>query len=146
MEDVPNPETPEVPVAEVEISQRLGSAATRRALEPNLERFADLPNRREALRGKDADYLTVYLSHAIAKKLRRCLCCSGDIPIGSEHVIMSRVQMSKKHTHHHLDFTCTQERILPSLSALETVKPKDASATSVNARARRYRNKHRRSN
>lgn len=146
MEDSPTPELPKTPASEIEISQMLGSAAIKPVVpEVNYDRFDDLPNRREALRGKDDQYQTVFLAHAIAKKLYRCLCCRGDIPIGSEHVIMSRVQMSYKYTHHHLDFTCTHDIIIPSLTELETAKPQEATATSMNVRARKYRNKQRRS-
>ena len=147
MEGFPESDPLQAPIPEDKIPQRLGNDALGpQVSEPNLERFVDLPNRREALRGKDAENLTVYLSHAIAKKLYRCPCCNGDISIGSEHVIMSRVQMSKKFTHHHLDFSCMQEQILPNLTAIETIKPQDASATSVNAKARKYRNRRRRAN
>ena len=144
MKDIPKPELNQLPINEDEIRLVLGSTA----IEPlvnslGLERFADLPNRREALCGKNKDNITVYLSFAIAKKLYRCLCCSGDIPIGSEHVILSQVQLSKQYTHHHLDFICTQKQIIPSLSRLVSVKPEVASEPSVNAKARRYRYKHR---
>ena len=111
----------------------------------NLERFAELPSRREALRAKDADNLTVFLSHSIAKKLYRCPCCAGNIPIGSEHVVMSRVQMSRAYNHHHLDFICTQKKILPTLKAIQIINPQDASATAMNKRGRKFRNRQRRS-
>jgi RimJ/RimL family protein N-acetyltransferase len=110
----------------------------------NLERFAELPSRREALRAKDKDNLTVFLSLAIAKKLYRCPCCRGDINIGSEHVILSRVQMSKRYTHHHIDFQCTQDEILPTLTNIQSINPNEATASAVNARSRKYRNKKRR--
>lgn len=109
-----------------------------------LERFAEMPNRREALRAKDSDNFTVFLSHAIAKKLYRCPCCTGDIAIGSEHVIINRVQMSKQFTHHHLDFKCTQQIVLPTLREIRVIDPKETSATAMNRRGRRYRNRHRR--
>jgi hypothetical protein len=112
----------------------------------DLERFAELPSRREALRAKDADNHTVFLSRSIAKKLYRCPCCTGDIPIGSEHVVISRVQMSKSYTHHHLDFSCTHETVLPSLRYIQIVDPKEAAVTAMNKRRRRYRNKQRRDN
>ncbi|MDB5163922.1 MAG: hypothetical protein JWS12_540 [Candidatus Saccharibacteria bacterium] len=144
MEGFPHSEEPkelpaELPVADPVIQEKLESLP----LQVAGERYADFPNRRQALRGKDSENLTVFLSHAIAQKLYRCPCCSGDIPIGSEHVIMSRVQMSKKYTHHHVDFTCTQAVILPSLTTIEKINPQDASASAVNKRARRFRNKHR---
>lgn len=110
----------------------------------DLERFAELPSRREALRAKDEDNLTVFLSFGVAKKLYRCPCCRGDINIGDSHAILSRVQMSKRYTHHHLDFTCVQDKILPTLKDIKVVDPQDASATAVNARRRKYRNKKRR--
>lgn len=110
----------------------------------NVERLAGMLNRRQALRAKDANQLTVFLKHSIAKKLYRCPCCQNDIAIGSEHVVMSRVQMAKTYTHHHVDFSCIKETILPNLSSIEVISPEQASATAVNKRARRYRNKRRR--
>lgn len=108
-----------------------------------LERFTELPNRRQALRAKDSENLTVYISHAIAKKLYRCPCCYGDIPIGGEHVIVSRIQMSRAYSHHHVDMDCTQQLILPRLTDIEVISPQQASATEVNKKARKYRNKRR---
>lgn len=108
------------------------------------EQFAELPSRRDALRAKDKDNLTVFLSLGVAKKLYRCQSCSGAIEIGSIHVIMSRVQMSKRFNHHHLDFDCVQEKVLPRLSNIQIIKPEETSATAVNARSRRYRSKNRR--
>jgi RimJ/RimL family protein N-acetyltransferase len=111
----------------------------------DLERFAELPSRREALRAKDKDNLTIFLSFGVAKKLYRCPCCSGDISIGDSHTILSRVQVSKRYTHHHIDFTCVQDKILPVLTDIKVIDPQEASATAVNARSRKYRNKKRRS-
>jgi RimJ/RimL family protein N-acetyltransferase len=113
--------------------------------EQDLERFAGLPSRREALRAKDKDNLTVFLSLAVAKKLYRCLCCSGDINIGSEHVILSRVQISKRHNHHHIDFACTHEKILPTLKDIKVINPNETTASAMNARNRKYRYKKHRS-
>jgi RimJ/RimL family protein N-acetyltransferase len=110
---------------------------------PDLNTFIELPNRKDALRAKDKDNLTVFLAFGLAKKLYRCPCCNGGIEIGSSHVIMSRVQMSKRYTHHHIDFDCAKEKILPTLRDIQTIKSADASATAVNARRRKYRNKHR---
>ncbi len=107
------------------------------------QRFVDLPSRREALRAKDKNNLTVFVSFHISKKLYRCLCCRGDINIGDSHAVMSRVQLSKQYTHHHVDFGCVQEKIIPSLTNIEVIDPKQASATAVNARGRKYRNKKR---
>ena len=110
----------------------------------DLERFAELPSRREALRAKDKDNLTVFLSFGVAKKLYRCLCCRDNINIGDSHAILSRVQMSKRYTHHHIDFTCVQDKVLPTLTDIKVIDPQEASATAVNARSRKYRNKKRR--
>ncbi|MEX0748701.1 MAG: hypothetical protein WD467_03710 [Candidatus Saccharimonadales bacterium] len=107
------------------------------------ERFADLPNRREAVWGRDAEGGSVYLRHAIARKRYRCPSCQDDIPIGSEHAILGRVQSAQSYDHHHLDFNCVQSVILPSLSRLTVVSPKAASATAVNKRSRQKRNRSR---
>lgn len=126
---------PKATVQQVKISEIIA---------PDLERFGDMPNRRQALRAKDKDNLAVFLSFGVAKKLYRCPCCNGDIAIGTTHAIMSRVQMSKRYTHHHIDFSCIQETILPALSDIKVIKPEEASAAAVNARNRNYRNKKRR--
>lgn len=109
----------------------------------DLERFADLPNRREALRAKDKDNTTIFLSFGIAKKLYHCFCCSNDIAIGSSHAVLGRVQTSKRYTHHHVDFTCVQEKVLPTLSDIQIIKPEAASETAVNAHRRKHRYRNR---
>ncbi|MDB5184255.1 MAG: hypothetical protein JWN38_63 [Candidatus Saccharibacteria bacterium] len=110
---------------------------------PALEAFAELPSRKHALRAKDNDNLTVFLSFNIAQKLYRCFCCSGDIQIGASHTILSRVQMSKRYTHHHIDTTCAHDKILPGLTDIAIIDAEAASAQATNARRRRYRNKQR---
>lgn len=112
----------------------------------NLELFADLPEKKTPLRAKDKDNHTVFLRLGIAKKLYRCPCCHGNIDIGSSHVIMSTIQFSKKYNHHHIHSACLQTDILPKLSNIKPIKPKDVSLAAINARNRRYRNRKRRSN
>lgn len=111
--------------------------------EQDLERFADMPNTRYALRAKDKDNRTVFLSYAVARKRYRCTCCEGDIAIGSSHVVFGIVQESTRFTHHHADFSCAQKVILPKCTQIEVVKPRDASATATNARRRKYRHRKR---
>lgn len=125
------------------IAQPNNPIITNPQTEQKLERFAELPSRKEALRAKDKDNLTVFLSFAIAKKLYRCPCCSEYINIGSEHVILSRVQMSKRYTHHHIHFNCAHEKILPTLTSIQINNSCQATASAMNARGRRYRNKKR---
>ena len=109
----------------------------------DLGRFQDMPNRRQSLRATDSDNLTVFISHAIARKLYRCPCCREDIPIGREHAVVSRIQLSKAYSHHHVDTNCVQGLILPRLTQIEVVDPGKASASEVNRRARRYRHRNR---
>jgi len=110
----------------------------------DLEMFAEFPSRKNALRAIDQEKLTVFLSLGIAKKLYRCPCCRGSIDTGRAHVILSRVQMSKQYSHHHIHFQCIQDKVLPTLKGIKIIKSDEASASAVNARRRRYRNRMRR--
>lgn len=108
-----------------------------------LERFAGMPNRKQALRAKDAEDLTIFLSHVIARKLYTCPCCHEDIQIGSDHVVVDRIQATKAHSRHHVDANCVQNFLLPRLTALQIISPQEASLNEVNRRARRYRHRRR---
>jgi hypothetical protein len=108
------------------------------------ERFAGLPSRRAALRAKDKNNLTVFLKFSVAKKLYRCPYCHKEIPIGTEHVVLGRVQASPANTHHHIDLDCKQRRLLPTLSQIQIIEPREASASAVIKRSRKYRARHRR--
>lgn len=131
-------------LAHLAVGQVINRTMPETPLSPEvLERFQDVPNRRQALRAKDSGNLTVFLSHAIAKKLYSCPCCHEHIQIGAEHVIVSRVQMAQAYSHHHLDVDCTQHLILPRLTDIKIINPQEASALEVNKRGRRYRNKRR---
>lgn len=131
-------------MAHVAVGQVINLHMPETPLSPEvLERFENMLNRRQALRAKDSGDLTVFLSHAIAKKLYSCPCCHGHIQIGAEHVIVSRVQMARAYSHHHLDADYTQRLILPRLTDIEIIKPHEASALEVNKRGRRYRNRRR---
>lgn len=112
--------------------------------EEDLQKFIDLPNKRQALRAKDSNYITIFLAQSFAKKPYRCYCCQLEIPIGADHVIMRRIQMSKRWQHCHLHFNCVQECVLPKLTEIKVIDSSEASEKANNARARRYRNKHRR--
>lgn len=110
----------------------------------NLDRFAELPSRRESLKGVDKNGVVMYLSFGIAKKLYRCLCCAGNIHIGSEHAILSHAEKLGGYNHHHVDFECVQSELLPKLSDIKIIKPKEATPTAMNKRARRARYNRRR--
>jgi hypothetical protein len=105
---------------------------------------AILPNRHQAVRGRNAEGQTVHLSHSIAQKLYRCASCALDIQIGDEHAIMSIVQtMDRNYNHHHLDLRCVRDTILPSLKHAEIIEPQKADASRINKKRRQYRNKYR---
>ena len=102
-----------------------------------LERFAELPNRRWAIKARDKNGVIVFLRAAVAKKLYNCYGCGHDISIGSEHVIMGRAQVARKYDHHHLDFDCTHSKILPNLYGLRSIDANKASASAINAISRK---------
>jgi hypothetical protein len=108
------------------------------------QRFADRPNRREALCAKDPDNMTVFLAYAIAKKLYQCPCCKEYIDIGREHVILRKIQPSKRYDHHHLDFDCVHNIIIPELTSIKIINPQDATERVLDKKARRLRANRRR--
>lgn len=144
MEGYLGPDEAPMPTQEFVAPQEPGAteAAVPTVPSPGLERFAGLPNRKEALRGKDSNNITVFLAHIVAKQLYRCAYCANYIPVGSEHVVISRIQMAR-HNHHHLDRQCVQAA-LSNLVSVEVIKSKDAKHQVVNKKARRYRNRQRR--
>jgi hypothetical protein len=117
--------------------------ALRLGLKDNLERFVGLPNKYGALRAKDKDGLTVFLLHAKAKWLYRCPCCGGNIDVGSEHAVLSRVQTQGVHAR--IDLECVLDKVLPTLSKIAIVDPRQIKLEAESARWQKYWNRKRHS-
>lgn len=111
--------------------------------EVDLTRFEDYPSQRVSLHAIDKNGHQIFMNRSIAKKLYRCLECRGDIGIGSEHVIIGIVHGSNNN-HHHLHSSCLHDRYLPRLKNIRIIKPKNATATKINAKNRRFRYQHNR--
>ena len=73
----------------------------------------------------------MFLFRSIAKKLYHCGWCSGDIAIGEEHVLLAYARNSQTYDHHHLDRSCVQNRLLPSLTNLRILKVEEASKAAL---------------
>ena len=92
-----------------------------------------LPDTRWSLRGRNAEGDEVWLIRSISQKLYRCPGCHGEIPIGSEHVVVQYVHRLGGTEHHHWHRRCVEDLLIPDLRGLNRVRAAESS------RARRER-------
>jgi hypothetical protein len=71
----------------------------------------DFPSRRHGITGTNLDGERVELSFSISKQLYRCPGCRGQIPIGSEHVVVRITPKAGAAFHQHWHRDC-----VPSLT------------------------------
>jgi hypothetical protein len=95
----------------------------------------DLPNTRHSLVGTGDEGEEVWLIRSVARKLYRCPFCRGEVPIGSDHVVVrySHPAREVKHVHWHRD--CVDEGLRPRLRSLRQVP---AAASTERALGSRY--------
>src|SRR6266513_1387918 len=80
-----------------------------------------LPDTRTSLRGLTAEGHEAWLIRSIAGKLYRCPGCHGEIPIGTDHVVVQYVRRAGGSDHHHWHRRCADALLVPELRGLRSV-------------------------
>ena len=99
--------------------------------------FEGLPDTRTSLVGLTAEGDEAWLIRSISQKLYRCPGCHGEIPIGSEHVVVQYVHRVGGTEHHHWHRRCAEEILVGELRALRRVSAGQSQRDRLEARGRR---------
>jgi len=86
-----------------------------------------LPDTRWSLRGRTEEGDEAWLIRSISQKLYRCPGCHGEIPIGSEHVVVQYVRRLGGTEHHHWHRGCVEDLLIPELRGLNRVRAAESS-------------------
>jgi hypothetical protein len=95
-----------------------------------------LPDTRWSLRGRNAEGDEVWLIRSISQKLYRCPGCHGEIPIGSEHVVVQYVHRLGGTEHHHWHRGCVEDLLIGELRGLNRVRAAESSRARLERRGR----------
>jgi hypothetical protein len=95
-----------------------------------------LPDTRWSLRGRNAEGDEAWLIRSISQKLYRCPGCHGEIPIGSEHVVVQYVRRLGGTEHHHWHRGCVEDLLIPELRGLSRVRASESSRARLERRGR----------
>jgi hypothetical protein len=106
--------------------------------------FEDLPDARTSLVGHTDEGDEAWLIRSVSQKLYRCPGCHGEIPIGSEHVIVQYVRRLGGTEHHHWHRACASERVLRELRGVRPVAAGESKRGRLEARGRRPAGRRRR--
>lgn len=106
--------------------------------------FEGLPDTRTSLVGSTAEGDEAWLIRSISQKLYRCPGCHGEIPIGSEHVVVQYVRRIGGTQHHHWHRRCTEEMLVSELFGLRRVGAGESQRGKLEARGRRPSGRRRR--
>jgi hypothetical protein len=98
--------------------------------------YDGLPDSRWSLAGNTAEGDEAWLIRAISQKLYRCPGCHGEIPIGSDHVVVQYVHRIGGTEHHHWHRRCMEELLLPELTRIRRVRASESSKPRLEARGR----------
>jgi hypothetical protein len=102
-----------------------------------MQGFAGLPDRRTSLFAHTDGGDEAWLIRSIAQKLYRCPGCHGEIPIGTDHVVVQYVGRLGGTEHHHWHRLCTEETLLGELFGIRRVSADQAQRGSLEERGRR---------
>jgi hypothetical protein len=101
--------------------------------------FEDLPDRRWSLVGVGAEGEELVLIRAVARKLYRCPSCGGEVPIGSEHVVVRYSHPARERSHVHWHRRCVDEGLRYELRQLRQIPAAEATEPALEARFARRR-------
>jgi hypothetical protein len=101
--------------------------------------FEDLPDRRWSLVGVGAEGEELVLIRAVARKLYRCPNCGGEVPIGSEHVVVRYSHPARERSHLHWHRRCVDEGLRHELRQLRQIPAAEATEPALEARFARRR-------
>ncbi len=99
--------------------------------------LAGLPSKRWSLRGSTEEGDEAWLIRGISRKLYRCPACHGEIPIGSEHVVVQYVFRLGGTEHHHWHRLCAEELLIPELRHVQRVSVSESSRPKLERRGKR---------
>jgi hypothetical protein len=106
--------------------------------------FEDLPDARTSLVGHTDAGDEAWLIRSISQKLYRCPGCHGEIPIGSEHVVVQYVRRIGGTEHHHWHRACASGEVLDGLRGVRPVAAGESQRGRLEARGRRPAGRRRR--
>ena len=108
------PEAWAVPAARSAEASSAGPRAST-SLDFAMSELEGLPDTRTSLRGLTEEGHEAWLVRGIAGKLYRCPGCHGEIPIGTEHVVVHYVRRAGGSDHHHWHRPCAEQLLVPEL-------------------------------
>lgn len=103
-----------------------------------------LPDTRTSLVGATAEGDEAWLVRSISQKLYSCPGCHGEIPIGSEHVVVQYVRRVGGTEHHHWHRRCSEEILVGELFSLRRVSAAESQRGKLDSRGRRPSGRRRR--
>ena len=103
-----------------------------------------LPDTRTSLRGLTTEGDEAWLLRSIAGKLYRCPGCHGEIPIGTDHIVVHYVRRARGSDHHHWHRRCVDALLVPELRGVRRVPAVASSRTRLEARGSRPAGRRRR--
>ena len=106
--------------------------------------FEGLPDTRTSLVGLTDEGDEAWLIRAISQKLYRCPGCHGEIPIGSDHVVVHYVHRIGGTEHHHWHRRGAEEILIPGLRRLRRVSAGESQRGRLESRGRRPAGRRRR--
>ena len=106
--------------------------------------FEGLPDTRTSLVGVNGEGDEAWLIRSISQKLYRCPGCHGEIPIGSEHVVVQFVKRLGGTQHHHWHRRCAEEILIGELRGVRRVSAGESARGKLEARGRRPAGRRRR--
>jgi hypothetical protein len=102
-----------------------------------MQGFEGLPDTRTSLFATTDGGDEVWLIRSIAQKLYRCPGCHGEIPIGTDHVVVQYVRRLGGTEHHHWHRRCSEEILVGQLFGVRRVSADQAQRGKLEARGQR---------
>lgn len=95
--------------SQLEQTELLGGEAVAQSLKevPGWILDQDLPNTKQGIEARNKQDRTVWLTRCISQKLYNCPCCTSNIQLGEEHVLLRIQQSTKYFDHHHYHKPCS---------------------------------------
>jgi hypothetical protein len=101
--------------------------------------YEDLPDRRWSLVGVGAEGEELVLIRSVARKLYRCPRCGGEVPIGSEHVVVRYSHPARERSHVHWHRRCVDDGLRYGLRQLRRIPATETTEPALGARHSRGR-------
>ncbi len=102
-----------------------------------MQGFEGLPDVRTSLFGHTDGGDEAWLIRSIAQKLYRCPGCRGEIPIGTDHVVVQYVRRLGGTEHHHWHRRCAEEILVGQLFGVRRVSADQSQRANLTGRGQR---------